>query len=63
MVTSANGIMFFIFTCMHIWVWGILRRWTACAPTAFEVVRNIRKFEEHCFKATAVMLHARRTSR
>jgi len=39
MVTLTTGIMFLLFTCMHFWVWGILRKWSACAPTAYEVVR------------------------
>jgi hypothetical protein len=33
---------------MHFWVWGILRRWSACAPTAYEVVRDCWIFEKHC---------------
>jgi hypothetical protein len=36
MVTFTAGILFLLFTCKHIWVWGILRRWP---PTA-ENVRN-----------------------
>jgi hypothetical protein len=39
-VTLTAGIMFLLFTCMHFRVWGILRRWSACAPTACEVVRD-----------------------
>jgi hypothetical protein len=27
-----TGITFLIFTCMHVCVWGIIRRWSACAP-------------------------------
>jgi len=46
-VTSTAGIMFLLFTCMHFWVWEILRRWSACAPTACEVVRDWPKFEKH----------------
>jgi hypothetical protein len=49
-----NSIMFLLFTCMHFWVWGILRRWSACAPITYEVVRNCRKFEKHYFKVTSV---------
>jgi hypothetical protein len=30
---------------MHYWVWGILQRWYACAPAAYEVVRNCRSFD------------------
>jgi hypothetical protein len=47
-VTLTTGIMFLLFTCMHIWVWVILRRWSACAPIAYEVVRDCQKFEKHC---------------
>jgi hypothetical protein len=45
------GIMLFPFTCMHFWVCRILRRWSTCAPTAYEVLRDYRKFEKHCFRA------------
>jgi hypothetical protein len=41
------GIMFLLFTCMHNWLWGILRRWSACAPTACELVSDWRKSEKH----------------
>jgi hypothetical protein len=41
--------MFLLFTFLLFWVWGILRRWSACAPTACEVVRDCRKFEKHSF--------------
>jgi hypothetical protein len=47
MVNLTTGIIFRPFTCMHFWVWGILRRWPACAPTAYEVVRDCRKFEKN----------------
>jgi hypothetical protein len=33
MVTLTTGLMFLLFTCIHPWVWGILRRWSAFAPT------------------------------
>jgi hypothetical protein len=33
---------------IHIWVWGSLRRWSACAPTAYEMVRDGRKLEKYC---------------
>jgi hypothetical protein len=46
MVNLTTGIIFRPFTYMHFWVWGILRRWPACAPTAYEVVRDCRKFEK-----------------
>jgi hypothetical protein len=46
--TVTTGIIFLIFTYMHFWVWGILRSLSACAPTAYEVVRDFRKFEKHC---------------
>jgi hypothetical protein len=45
MVNLTTGIMILIFICMRFWVWGILRSWTACAPTAHELVcdcRNLR---------------------
>jgi len=45
MVTLTSGIMFLLFTCMHFWVWKILLMWSVCAPTAFEVVRDCRMFE------------------
>jgi hypothetical protein len=32
--------MFVPFICMHFWVLGIVRRWSACSPTAYEVVSN-----------------------
>jgi hypothetical protein len=37
MATFTTGIMFLLLTCMHFRVWGILRRWVTCAPTADEV--------------------------
>jgi hypothetical protein len=40
--------MLLLLACMHFWKWGSLRRWSACAPTDYEVVRYCRKFEEHC---------------
>jgi hypothetical protein len=45
MVTLITDIIFFLFTCMHYWVWGILQRWYTCAPAAYEVVRNCRSFD------------------
>jgi hypothetical protein len=39
MVTLTTGITFLHFTCMHFWVREILRKWSASAPTAHEVVR------------------------
>jgi hypothetical protein len=45
MVTLATSIMFLLFSCMHFCVWGILRRQSACAPTAYKVFldyRNLR---------------------
>jgi hypothetical protein len=41
--TLATGILFLLFTCMHVLVWGTLRRWSAFAPTAYEVARDCRK--------------------
>jgi hypothetical protein len=45
MVTLPTCVMFLLFTCMHIWVWGTLRTWSTCVPTAYEVVRDCRKLE------------------
>jgi hypothetical protein len=45
MVTLITGTTFLLFTFMQFLVWGILRRWSACTPTAYEVVRNCRHFE------------------
>jgi hypothetical protein len=47
MVTLTTGITFLLFTCMHFWVWGTLRRWPACAAIAYEVARDCRKLEKH----------------
>jgi hypothetical protein len=33
MVTLTAGIIFLLFTFMRLRVWGVLRRWSACAPT------------------------------
>jgi hypothetical protein len=49
-VTLTTGMVLLLFTCMHIWAWRILRRWYACAPTAYEVVRNCRNFEKQWYK-------------
>jgi hypothetical protein len=46
MVTLTTG-MFIPFTCMHFWVWGFLLRWSACAPTAYEVGHDCLRFEKH----------------
>jgi hypothetical protein len=46
MVTLTNG-KFLLLTCMYFWVCGISWRLFACAPTAYEVVRERRKFEKH----------------
>jgi hypothetical protein len=46
MVTLTTCIMFLLFTCTQVWVWGILLSWPACASTACEVVRDSRKFEK-----------------
>jgi hypothetical protein len=45
-VTLTIGIMFLLFTCLHFWVWGILRR---CTPTAYEMVRACWKFQKHFY--------------
>jgi hypothetical protein len=55
MVTLTTGIMFLLFTCMYLWVWGILRQWSACAPTACEEVSNCRKFEKLWSKECEVL--------
>jgi hypothetical protein len=47
MVIMTTSIMFLLFICMHFWVWGILQRWPAFAPTTYEVVCNYWKFENH----------------
>jgi hypothetical protein len=47
MVTVTAGTMFLLFTYMHFWVWRILLRWFACAPTAYQVVSDWTKFEKH----------------
>jgi hypothetical protein len=61
MVTLATGIMFLILICMHFWVWGILRRWSVCAPTAYGVVRDCRRFEKHCSNGTTSKLNFMKT--
>jgi hypothetical protein len=48
MVTLTTGILLLLFTCIKFWVWGILWRWCACEPTAYEMVRDCRKFEKYC---------------
>jgi hypothetical protein len=61
MVTLATGTAFLLFTCMHLWVWGVLRRWAACALTACEVVRCRRKVEKlwsGCFLDTMHKIRA-----
>jgi hypothetical protein len=55
MVTLTTGIIFFPFTCMHFWVWGILRMWSGCAPTAYEVVHDCRNVEKHCCRGIAIV--------
>jgi hypothetical protein len=37
MATLTTGVMFLLFTFIHLLVWGILRRWSACAPNDNEV--------------------------
>lgn len=44
-VTLVTSIMFLLFTCIHLWVWGILQRWSARDPTTYDVIRNCREFE------------------
>jgi hypothetical protein len=38
MVALTTGVMSFLFTCVEFLAWIILRRWPACAPTAYEGV-------------------------
>jgi hypothetical protein len=45
-----HDIMFFLFTCLHFWVWGILWKWSACALTIYDVVHDCQKFKKHCFQ-------------
>jgi hypothetical protein len=40
MVTLTTGIVFLLLTSMHFKKQGTLRRWSASAPTAYEVVRD-----------------------
>jgi hypothetical protein len=47
MVTVTTGIRFLLFTYMYFCVCETLRWWYARAPTAYEVVRDCRKFEKH----------------
>jgi hypothetical protein len=49
-VTLATGVTYLLFICMHFWVWVILRRRSARAPTAYEVVRDCRKFYKHWYR-------------
>jgi hypothetical protein len=41
-------IMFLLFTCLHFWASGTLRRWSACVPITCEVDRDCGKFDKHC---------------
>jgi hypothetical protein len=47
MLTFTIAIKIILFICMCFWVWGILRWWSACAPTACEVVHDCRDVEKH----------------
>jgi hypothetical protein len=40
MVALTTGIIVLVFASMYFWVWGILRKRSACAPTACKVVRD-----------------------
>jgi hypothetical protein len=42
--------MFLLFTCVHFWVWGILRRWAACRPIVFEVIHSCWNFDKYCLR-------------
>jgi hypothetical protein len=48
--TLTTSIMSVLFTCMHFWVWEILRRWTACVLITYEVVCECQKFQKCCSK-------------
>jgi hypothetical protein len=53
------GIMFLVFTYMHFRALGILRMLSACAPTAYEVVSDYRKFEKTLVQIYICMEHSR----
>jgi len=42
-----NFITFVPFTCMHFFVRGFLRRWSAYAPAAYEVASDWRKLRKY----------------
>jgi hypothetical protein len=44
--SCATELVSYLFACTL--VWGSLRRWSACAPTAYEVARDCRMFEKYC---------------
>jgi hypothetical protein len=50
MVTLTTSVMFLLFTCMHLWLEKILQTWSACAPTAYEVVLDCQKFEKNWYR-------------
>jgi hypothetical protein len=49
--------MFLLFTCIYFCVWGILRKVVACAPTAYVVESDWRKFETVFLKLSAIADH------
>jgi hypothetical protein len=49
-MVTLTASMFLLFTCMNFWVWGVLRRWSTCAPTTYEVINDCWKFEKHWVK-------------
>jgi hypothetical protein len=57
MVPLTTGIMFLLFTCMHFWVWGVIRRWSACVPTAYEVAVCLRRCLIAYMADTAAVKH------
>jgi hypothetical protein len=51
MVAVTTGILFLLLTCTQFWVWGILRIWSTCALTIYDVVRDCQQFEKHWCRA------------
>jgi hypothetical protein len=49
-MVSLTTVMFLLFTLMHFWLRGILRWWFECAPTAYEVGHDCRKFGIHWYR-------------
>jgi hypothetical protein len=55
--------MFLLFTFIQFWVWGILQKWFVCAPTAYEVVGDCRKFEENWYRCSQNKVQAEELQR